>query len=55
MTSSIPVQRQEGPRVRTDIEARRARDIVRLLARHEELRGVNAIADFFDDAVRWTA
>jgi hypothetical protein len=40
---------------RDDQEARRARDIVRLLNRHDELRGVHAMADFIDDAVRWTA
>ncbi len=40
---------------RDDQEARRARDIVRLLNRHGELRGVHAMADFIDDAVRWTA
>jgi len=41
--------------VRDDQEARRARDIVSLLNRHDELRGVHAMADFIDDAVRWTA
>lgn len=41
--------------VRTEQEARRARDIVRLLDRRAELRGVHAMADFLDDAVRWTA
>lgn len=40
---------------RDDQQARRARDIVRLLNRHGELRGVHAMADFIDDAVRWTA
>lgn len=47
------IKREDGKR--TEQEARRARDIVRLLTRHDELRGVHAMADFIDDAVRWTA
>ena len=30
-------------------------DLVSLLDRHSELRGVSATADFLADAVRWTA
>jgi hypothetical protein len=44
-----------APSKRESLEARHRRDIVTLLDRHEELRGVHAMADFFDDAVRWTA
>lgn len=40
---------------RERLEARGAHDIVELLNRHEELRGVHAMADFLDDAVRWSA
>jgi hypothetical protein len=40
---------------RTDSRVRYSRDLVSLFARHSELRGVHAMADFFDDAVRWTA
>ena len=40
---------------REEQEARRARDLVDLLDRHAELRGVHAMADFIVDAVRWTA
>ena len=36
-------------------EPRRSRDIISLLDRHDELRGVYAMADMLDDAVRWTA
>lgn len=36
-------------------ENKLAADIVRLLDRHRELRGVHAMADFLDDSVRWTA
>ncbi len=40
---------------RDEAEARRARDIVALLDDRTELRGVYAMADLLDDAVRWTA
>jgi hypothetical protein len=49
----MTIKRQDGKR--TEQEVRRARDIVRLLTRKRELRGVHAMADFIDDAVRWTA
>lgn len=47
--TATPPSRREGT------EVRRSRDLVRLLDRHEELRGVYAMADLLDDAVRWTA
>jgi hypothetical protein len=40
---------------RNDSQVRHARELVSLFDRHRELRGVSAMADFFDDAVRWTA
>jgi hypothetical protein len=40
---------------RDDQQARRSRDIVNLLDRHAELRGVHAMADFLADAVLWSA
>lgn len=40
---------------RERLETRHAREIVELLGRKEELRGVYAMADFLDDAVRWSA
>lgn len=45
---------KEGSK-RTDSQVRHARELVSLFDRHRELRGVSAMADFFDDAVRWTA
>lgn len=43
------------PSKRESLEARHRREIGSLLDRHEQLRGVYAMADFFDDSVRWTA
>lgn len=45
----------EKPTRRERLETRHAREIVELLGRKEELRGVHAMADFLDDAVRWSA
>lgn len=45
----------QGQAFREAEEVRRSRDIVNLLDRHAELRGVNAMADFIADSVRWTA
>lgn len=36
-------------------QARRAREIVSLLERRSELRGLHPLADLVADAVRWTA
>jgi len=41
--------------LRTEQEARRARRVIRLLDTRSELRGVNPVADFLDESVRWTA
>lgn len=54
ITSAPSVRTRETGR-RELAEARRARDIIDLLDRHDELRGVYAMADMIDDAVRWTA
>lgn len=48
-TTAAPLTRRER------LESRHAREIVELLGRKEELRGVHAMADFLDDAVRWSA
>jgi hypothetical protein len=53
-TAKADAQTQAASK-RTDSHVRHAREIVSLLDRHTELRGVHAMADFFDDAVRWTA
>jgi hypothetical protein len=57
MTTSIIRLLRDGqdPALREEQEARRARDLVSLLDRHAELRGVSPTADFLADAVRWTA
>lgn len=34
---------------------RHAKELTRLMTDREDLRGVHALADFVDDAVRWTA
>jgi hypothetical protein len=40
---------------RTALRTRHARDLTRLMDERADLRGVHALADFVDDAVRWTA
>ena len=57
MTTTIIRLLRDGqdPVLRDEQEARRSRDLVSLLDRHAELRGVSATADFLADAVRWTA
>ena len=55
-TTNLPVAReQHDKKFRAEQEARRARQVVSLLDRHADLRGVNAFADFLDESVRWTA
>jgi hypothetical protein len=40
---------------RERLETRHAQGIARLMNARAELRGVHALADLVDDAVRWTA
>lgn len=40
---------------RAALRARHAQGITRLMEQRTDLRGVHALADFVDDAVRWTA
>lgn len=40
---------------RAALRDRHARGVARLMAERADLRGVHALADFVDDAVRWTA
>lgn len=55
-TTVIRLMREgQGQAFREEQEVRRSREIVNLLDRHAELRGVNAMADFIADSVRWTA
>lgn len=37
------------------LRTRHAQGLSRLMKERTDLRGVNALADFVDDAVRWTA
>lgn len=57
MTTTVTrlLREGQGQAFREEQEARRSRDLVNLLDRHAELRGVNAMADFIADSVRWTA
>lgn len=40
---------------RAALRDRHAQGIARLMEERADLRGVHALADFVDDAVRWTA
>ncbi len=40
---------------RAALRDRHAQGVARLMAQRTDLRGVHALADFVDDAVRWTA
>ena len=40
---------------RADLRSRHAQRLARLMEERADLRGVHALADFVDDAVRWTA
>jgi hypothetical protein len=40
---------------RRDFRLRRTGALTLLLSEREDLRGVHAVADLLDDAVRWTA
>jgi len=40
---------------RAALRTRHAQGLTRLMEERTDLRGVHALADFVDDAVRWTA
>jgi hypothetical protein len=40
---------------RVQLKLRHAQALTRLMEERDDLRGVHALADYFDDAVRWTA
>jgi len=40
---------------RNSLKSRHANALSKLMAEREDLRGVNALADFVDDSLRWTA
>ncbi len=41
--------------VRAELRTRHAQALTSLMDERTDLRGVHALADHFDDAVRWTA
>jgi hypothetical protein len=55
MTIIRLLRAEQDPVLREQLEARRSRELVTLLDRHADLRGVSATADFLADSVRWTA
>jgi hypothetical protein len=40
---------------RAQLRLRHAQAITTLMVERDDLRGVHALADYFDDAVRWSA
>jgi hypothetical protein len=40
---------------RTQLKVRHAQRLTSLMEERRDLRGVHALADYFDDAVRWSA
>lgn len=40
---------------RTELRLRHSSALTRLMEEREDLRGVHALADHFDDAIRWSA
>ncbi|TYL49679.1 hypothetical protein FXB39_11905 [Nocardioides sp. BGMRC 2183] len=40
---------------RNELRDRHARNLTTLMTERDDLRGVHALADFVDDAVRWSA
>lgn len=54
-----PAPADDSVALRTDhraiLRTRHAQGLARLMAERDDLRGVHALADFVDDALRWTA
>ncbi len=48
-------RRRDQRRAQRDARARHAENLARLMAERDDLRGVHALADLVDDAIRWTA
>lgn len=40
---------------RTALRDRHAQNLIKLMEQRRDLRGVHKLADFVDDAIRWTA
>lgn len=54
-TTSTPDHDLDRLRQRTDLRVRHAQRLTSLMEERSDLRGVHALADYFDDAVRWSA
>lgn len=54
-TTSIERDLAELSEQRTLLRTRHSHNLTRLMEARADLRGVNAWADFVDDAVRWSA
>ncbi|TWH00823.1 hypothetical protein L615_000200000330 [Nocardioides sp. J9] len=53
---TTPADRSEEAAARAArLRDRHAQNIARLMEQRSDLRGVNKLADFVDDALRWTA
>ena len=50
-TDSLEQARQQ----RAELRVRHAQALSALMDERDDLRGVHALADYFDDAVRWSA
>ena len=50
-TDTLDQRRQ----ARAALKNRHAKNLIRLMDERDDLRGVHALADFVDEAVRWTA
>ncbi len=55
--SAVPDHPEPDPRraQRAALRTRHAQGLLKLMDERRDLRGVHALADFVDDAVRWTA
>ncbi len=54
-TTDLDLDRRRDQRDQRDARARHAENLARLMAERDDLRGVHALADLVDDAIRWTA
>ena len=55
-TSNVPADRDlEKLAQRGTLKSRHTQALSQLMGDREDLRGVHALADFVDDALRWTA
>lgn len=54
-TKSFDQKYDELLEKRTQLRLRHAQALTSLMEERSDLRGVHALADHFDDAIRWTA